>query len=344
MKILNVFDIDDTLFKSDARVGVVSNGKRIKDLEPGQFNTYQLKKGEKFDFDQFRSGKHFKKTAKPIINVLEKAKRIVNAQNNNSKSIIVTARSDMKDKKDFLDTFRRYGFPIDNVYVERAGNLEKYKPGIKPHITKAAILRRYIKTGNYDKIVMWDDSKSNLDILFKLAKLHPEIKPEAYLVDDGKISRYSPNLNESIYIPPESLNISRELMPQITSSKRDDFIKTLKEKGTKSRLIRISPRNMKATQSEFNVDSVLNMIHTKTKLKPTIISRDNYILDGHHRWLADLNTDKNKPVQALQIDLPILDLLAAAKSYSGAEFRTLDQSAKRLKTILKEAAKERSYK
>lgn len=189
---LNVWDIDDTLGKTSARVVVMKNGKKVKVLSPGTFNTYDLKAGESFDFSQFKSGKVFRETFKPINNVLDRAKEIIGRQDKDSQSIILTARSDFEDRDEFLQTFRDHGFPIDRVFVERAGNLSKFNPKTKPHINKGAILSRYMKTGNFDRVRMWDDSKDNLDILFKLGKKFPDIEVIGYLVTDGKVTRYTP--------------------------------------------------------------------------------------------------------------------------------------------------------
>lgn len=191
VRTLNVWDIDDTLGQTSARVGVVKDGKTIKVLEPGEFNHYKLNPGESFDFAQFRSGKIFRDTFKPINNVLDKAKEIVAKQSENSHSIILTARADFDDHKEFLQTFRDHGFPIDKVYVERAGNISNSKPA---HINKGVILKRYLKTGKFDRVRMWDDHEKNLDMLFKVASLYPNMEVVGYLVKDGKVSRYTPNV------------------------------------------------------------------------------------------------------------------------------------------------------
>jgi hypothetical protein len=189
--ILNVFDIDDTLFKTSSKISIVKDGKVVRELNSGEFNTYKLKTGEKYDFSQFRSGKHFYATSQPIDTIIKRAQRAVGSETENCKTIIITARSDLSDKDQFLQKFRDHGFPIDQVYVERAGNLQKLQPSAKTHITKGAILLRYIKTGRFDKIRMWDDSEPNLEILLKIGEKYPDIAIEAYLVDEeGNTSRY----------------------------------------------------------------------------------------------------------------------------------------------------------
>jgi hypothetical protein len=187
---LNVWDIDDTLGRTEARVTVIKNDKIIKVLEPGEYNSYTLNPGETFDYSQFRCGKLFRDTFVPIDSVLDKAKAVVSNQSDCSKSIIITARADFEHHKEFLQTFRDHGFPIDYVFVERAGNICRLKANSPAHINKGVILKRYLKTGKWKRVCMWDDHPKNLDILFKVVSFFPDIEAVAYLVKDGKIVKY----------------------------------------------------------------------------------------------------------------------------------------------------------
>lgn len=192
VRTLNVWDIDDTLGKTDARVVVKNGGKEVKVLSPGEYNSYKLQPGEELDFSQFRSGKVFRDTFKPISNVLDRAKDIVMSQSENSHSIILTARADFDDHKEFLQTFRDHGFPIDHVYVERAGNVAKLKASSPAHINKGVILKKYLASGKWDRVRMWDDHEKNLEMLFKVAAMFPNVEAVGYLVKDGKVSKYTP--------------------------------------------------------------------------------------------------------------------------------------------------------
>ena len=192
IRTLNVWDIDDTLGKTDARVIIKKDGKEHKVLSPAEYNHYKLEPGEELDFSQFRSGKIFRDTFKPINNVLDRAKSIVMSQSENSHSIIITARADFDDHKEFLQAFRDHGFPIDHVFVERSGNLSKLKASSPSHINKGVILKKYLATGKWDRIRMWDDHEKNLDILYKVAAMFPEVEAIGYLVKDGKVSKYLP--------------------------------------------------------------------------------------------------------------------------------------------------------
>jgi glutaredoxin-related protein len=111
--------------------------------------------------------------------MLDKAKAILaNSQNNpQSKVIILTARANFDDKEKFLATFRKHGFDIDKVYVERAGELEGNEI---PAVKKAIIVSKYLNTKQFGKVRLFDDSMSNLKEFLKLKTKFTEVKFEAY--------------------------------------------------------------------------------------------------------------------------------------------------------------------
>jgi len=184
---LTIFDIDETLFQTKALVKVMKDGKVVQSLDNQAFNTYKLKDGEKYDFGEFTSAEIFQNTSIPIMKMIQKAKAIIrNAVIAGSRVIIVTARSDFDDKKKFLDTFRRYGIDIDNVYVERAGNL-KLGSSAK---NKRFIFHKYLRKGEYERVRFFDDAMSNITMFKALAKQYPNISFEAYHVHhDGSVRK-----------------------------------------------------------------------------------------------------------------------------------------------------------
>ena len=90
---LTIFDIDETMFITKAKVRVIKNGKVIKKLDNQEFNTYKKKPGEDYDFGEFKSAEVFNRTSTPIARMINKVKAILkNATKAGSKVIIVTAR------------------------------------------------------------------------------------------------------------------------------------------------------------------------------------------------------------------------------------------------------------
>lgn len=184
---LTIFDIDETLFQTKALVKVIKNGKIVRTLDNQEYNTYKLKDGESYDYGEFRSAEVFQKTSLPIVKMIQKAKAIIrNANTAGSKVIIVTARADFDDKKKFLDTFRKYGIDIDNVYVERAGNLNLGSSAKN----KRFIFHKYLRGGKYERVRFFDDAMSNLTMFKSLKKRYPDVSFEAYHVKrDGSIKK-----------------------------------------------------------------------------------------------------------------------------------------------------------
>ena len=184
---LTIFDIDETLFHTKAKVAVMKDGKVVRMLDNQEFNTYKLKAGESFDFKEFKSAEVFRKTSTPIARMVEKAKILVKSRNNAaSRAIIVTARADFDDKEMFLQTFRDHGLPIDQMHVERSGNL-----GISsPAEAKKVVFRKYLNTKNYTKTRLYDDAMSNLKAFLELQEEYPNIEFEAWFVNgDGSVKR-----------------------------------------------------------------------------------------------------------------------------------------------------------
>lgn len=184
---LTIFDIDDTLFVSKARVKVVNtNTGQRKNLTPQEFNTYKLRRYEEYDYGEFKSAKLFYQTATPIGRMVNKAKAIIkNATRKGSKVIIVTARANMDDKKLFIKTLESHGLQMKDVYVERAGNMSGSSAE-----NKQIIFRKYLKTGEYARIRLFDDHKENLEALLDLKKEFPTVEMFAYLADlKGSVKR-----------------------------------------------------------------------------------------------------------------------------------------------------------
>jgi len=185
---LTIFDIDDTMFVSKARVRVKNtNTGKVKELTPQEYNDYKLGNNEVWDYGEFKSAKLFYQTATPIARMIEKAKAIIkNATARGSKVIIVTARSDMDNKDLFIKTFEAHGIPMKNVYVERAGNVG----GKNSAANKTVVFKKYLDTNKYARVRLFDDHIDNLKALLDLKRDYPNVEFFAYLADlKGSVKR-----------------------------------------------------------------------------------------------------------------------------------------------------------
>jgi len=184
---LTIFDIDETLFHTKAKVKVMKGGTLVRELDNQEFNTYKRKPGEEYDFGQFKNAEYFRKTSVPVEKMIDRAKSVVKAKGNpHSRAIICTARADFDDKEMFLQTFRDHGIDIDQMHVERAGNL-----GIDSSAeAKKVVFRKYLNTKNYIKARLYDDAMSNLKAFLELKNEYPDIEFESWFVKpDGTVKR-----------------------------------------------------------------------------------------------------------------------------------------------------------
>jgi len=184
---LTIFDIDDTLFHTTAKIGVVKDGKKVKELTNQQFNTYKLKAGEKFDFGQFKDADKFYKESQPINKMLDKAKAILKnvGKKPGSRIVIITARNDFNNKQKFLKTFTKHGLDMRKIRVERAGKITDVS---NVALKKVIIIRNYLNTGNFKRVRLFDDSMANLRAFLNMQKDFPQVKFEAFFAKpDGSI-------------------------------------------------------------------------------------------------------------------------------------------------------------
>ena len=218
---LTIFDIDDTLFHTTAKIKVVKDGNVVKTLDNQQFNNYELQPGEEFDFGEFRSAEKFNKESEPMKPMIAKLNAILKNAGD-SKVIMLTAREDFDNKDLFLDTFRQHGINIDLIHVHRAGNISG---NAIPAEKKAIFVRQYLDTGKYGRVRMYDDSMTNLKVFNKLQQEYPDVKFSAYFVNhDGSI-RTVKDVNEmsrdeyNVKAKEKLVNAALEAMHRLVKSK-----------------------------------------------------------------------------------------------------------------------------
>jgi hypothetical protein len=187
---LHVFDVDDTLFHTTARVKVMHGKKEVGSLSNSEYNTHKLPKDHHYDYSEFRSAEKFDKESKPMTRMLSKMRAIhSNAKKTGSKVVIATARADFDDKEKFLNAFRKHGVDMDNIQVHRAGN-DKSEGTIAEK--KARIISRELKAGGHKRASLYDDSKDNLKHFLALKKDHPDVELKAFHVQpNGSVVRHT---------------------------------------------------------------------------------------------------------------------------------------------------------
>ena len=143
----------------------------------------------------------------------------------------------------------------------------------------------------------------------------------------------------------EAHGIPKPKMPQLDTQQTKDFVPWLEKQGFKVTEGQEYAANLKATQNELRGIQVAGMakwirtgINKDGKLdkegaaeleaRPLLISRDNYIMDGHHSWAAKIGVDAangvlrdDKKMNVKRVDIGIIHLLQMANRFTGKKGR-----------------------
>jgi len=175
-------DIDETMFKTFARVSVMKDGKVVRELDNQEFNSYKLKDGEEWDFGQFRDAAFFRKTSIPIPQMFARVKKMIaqiKAMDTNSKIVFLTARGIFKDMKEFKKSFSDNGITIDGNTVSVSFMPEG---GNDIPTDKKRRMMEFISTGKFRRVRLIDDHKPNLKALKDIENTLP-VKIEKKVID-----------------------------------------------------------------------------------------------------------------------------------------------------------------
>ena len=126
-------------------------------------------------------------------------------------------------------------------------------------------------------------------------------------------------VNELQVTVPTRGDIPRNKMPQIEQKDYAAYILHMKRKGIVGKRIVANPKKLKAIQSQFSDKGVIASIKKDDK-KPILISKDNYVIDGNHRWLAAIAT-KADEIVAIQFNASKDEVLKATLAFPKVTFK-----------------------
>jgi ParB-like chromosome segregation protein Spo0J len=118
------------------------------------------------------------------------------------------------------------------------------------------------------------------------------------------------------------LGIPRRLMPQFTTPRDIQSFMQFAEKryGVKSRRATRKAASLKPSQEEINRERVEDVKEDIVEKKlnpnvPLIVSRDGYVIDGHHRWAAYKSHHPTKKLPVLLVGASARDVLSIAATW-----------------------------
>lgn len=216
--------------------------------------------------------------------------------------------------------------PQNTLVIDTKGDFDWYKLGQHfarlnqqdPHEFGQGDSDMVVTLANRDQV---DRLKRMLD---KFGATYKEIGGTA---DQPEIHSES-ELNELKIVKPhpdDTLGVPRRHMPQIDEKHYEDLFKYIYRNGGKITKEKVDPASLMSTQSEFS-DKGVEAAMTNGKMnKPIIISSDNYVLDGHHRWLAAKNA-KIHDITAFKINRPAKEGLSLLINFPQTTFKDIHEA------------------
>ena len=152
----------------------------------------------------------------------------------------------------------------------------------------------------------------------------------------------------------DSKGIERVKMPQLDKQQTKDFLKYLKKQDYEVTKEKQFASHLRATQNELNGAKVAagaeKIRENDGKVKSIIISKDDYILDGHHAWAAKLGLDaadnildNDTKMRVSRVDISITKLLAEAEKFTGGKGHKDVGETKSLGDIMGEFVRDVDY-
>jgi hypothetical protein len=125
----------------------------------------------------------------------------------------------------------------------------------------------------------------------------------------------------------QSKGIPRVEMPQLAKQQDVEFFKYLEAQGYKVKYEQQYASYLHATQNQLDgvkVAGIAQMMRDRDyKSNPIFVSNDDYILDGHHRWAAEVGNDArnnvlgdSKMMDIARVNISITKLLEEANKFT----------------------------
>lgn len=160
-----IFDFDDTLVKTKAKIKVYKHGVLINQLTPSDYNSYKHVDDETLDFSDFSDPRLIMAASRfkmwPALNNINNA---ILMGRSISSIYILTARTDIAQSP-IHKYLRKEGIttiPYENI-LTISGDGSKSQP---ISVLKETKLRQL--SAQYDEVIFFDDSKDNIELAAKI--------------------------------------------------------------------------------------------------------------------------------------------------------------------------------
>ena len=154
----------------------------------------------------------------------------------------------------------------------------------------------------------------------------PDVEVEETSKYSAKTESLLGKLNElKIFKPSNPRGIPRSEMPQVKSEDYKEYLKHMKKSGIDHTIGYVNTKDLKAIQSEFSDSGIVRALQGMDKKeKPVIISKDGFVIDGNHRWLAYRNANREK-IPALVFQGTKNQVLDTTKKFNKTYYKKIEE-------------------
>ena len=125
--------------------------------------------------------------------------------------------------------------------------------------------------------------------------------------------------------PKDTLGKKRKNMPQIKKQDYQEFIEYLQKNGARFKSETVPADELKAMQAEFSDAGVIKQLKKDIDKnyagKAIIVSEDDYVLDGHHRWLVAKNVGRDLDV--FRVNMPAYELFDLVNEFEKVYYKDI---------------------
>lgn len=114
-----------------------------------------------------------------------------------------------------------------------------------------------------------------------------------------------------------TLNIDRAAMPQVKAAHRGAMVNYLNARGVTHEQAEVAADSLKPTQREFSPEKIQKALDHEGGDRSILVSSDGHVLDGHHQWLAKMQS--GEPVKVIRLNAPIRELLDHVKEFPSSQ-------------------------
>jgi hypothetical protein len=208
-----------------------------------------------------------------------------------------------------------------------------------------------IQTNDVDDacLALFEDRKVNLKqprevstLLNKLGEIAKDMVSKGEKAPNFNLCNVS--VSKTNLFCAETKHIPRIKMPQLSDEQTKEFPKWLQKQGYAVTVGTELAANLRATQDELNGAKVAGTAkyfrgNPKAAERPIIVSRDGYILDGHHTWAAKIGNDaaddnlkNDAKMNIIRVDIATIELLHRANQFTGKKGRKSGTESKRVRS------------